>query len=258
LIRQSDYRSNSKYAYEFIGCCQTGIICSRNLLLWQKNKKNKTLSKFDESILRKKNIKLTLEVKKCMAEARRVLPEKHWEDIQKTMQAKSRNKAVKFNNIFTSEMEWYNEQSSSDSESDVDDDMSDEQQNKNHAHVFMTDWEEEEEENNVDKDEDYGDENDAAGEDMLFLPSLIGVVKCEMLGLGEWMKDEKRLREGQANDALERLRDGLAHKALIYRSGLPNAHTTLGKTRLWGNAKLVQAKVRVSFESSLVFLLHLI
>jgi hypothetical protein len=182
------------------------MIFCRNLLIWQKNRKNGTLSKPDETHLRKKKVKLALEIKKCMAEARKVLPEKHWENIQHIMQAISKNQPVNHSDIFVTEMEWYNEQSSSDSDSDIDQDMVNDQQNQRHAHNLMKTWEEVEdgeESNDEDEDEEFEDNDNLGGEDMLFLPSLIGVARCKMFGLEEWMKDEERLQEGQANDALE-------------------------------------------------------
>lgn len=106
-------------------------------------------------------------------------------------------------------------------------------------------------------DEEYSDTDDSEDDfgnnrgdrvDQLFLPSLLGWNVCAELKLERWMKDELALREGQANDALESLRDGLAHKALIYRSALPKASTTIGRTRIWGNAKLVNIQVRLLYQ----------
>lgn len=75
------------------------------------------------------------------------------------------------------------------------------------------------------------------------LPSLLGRVRSEQLGLTSLVQQEVLLRKGTAHDALEELRISLAHKAAIFRTDLRHAKATGGKSRAWGNVRLVEAKV---------------
>jgi len=53
---------------------------------------------------------------------------------------------------------------------------------------------------------------------MIFMPSSLQHADLQRLGLKPMAQQERELRKGQANDALEGLRLALGHKALLYRS----------------------------------------
>lgn len=57
----------------------------------------------------------------------------------------------------------------------------------------------------------------------LLMPSTIGKEACVRLGLMEVMDKEIALREGQANDALEGLRQGIGEKSFMFRERLRHA-----------------------------------
>ena len=106
-----------------------------------------------------------------------------------------------------------------------------------------------------DSDSDDSDEDlDDAGDDIdirlneaynliLPLPSILGMSIFEDSELQHLIAHELQLREGQANDALEKLRNGLAHKALIYRTELRHMTSNDGRTCLHNNLKLIEVKV---------------
>src|ERR1700676_1925861 len=59
----------------------------------------------------------------------------------------------------------------------------------------------------------------------LLLPSNLGMALCDQHGYSAFVKQEKTLRTGQANDALQGIRLGLSKKATIFRVGLRRAKT---------------------------------
>ena len=65
----------------------------------------------------------------------------------------------------------------------------------------------------------------------LLLPSTIGRETCMNLGLAEIMNKEIALQEGQANDALEGLRQGIGEKSFLFREHVRLAEGIKQKTR---------------------------
>jgi hypothetical protein len=75
-------------------------------------------------------------------------------------------------------------------------------------------WEGVDDEDYVDVEEDFIEDN---LEDLpLFMPSSMAVEKLMQAGLTGLMQEEICLRQGQANDSLQKLRTHLGHKALLY------------------------------------------
>ncbi|KAH9829298.1 uncharacterized protein C8Q71DRAFT_718422 [Rhodofomes roseus] len=67
----------------------------------------------------------------------------------------------------------------------------------------------------------------------LLLPSTLGKVRLEELGKVEMGRRELRLREGQANDALHRLRMALGMKSVLFRTKVRLANSQRTKTRAY-------------------------
>jgi hypothetical protein len=78
----------------------------------------------------------------------------------------------------------------------------------------------------------------------LVLPSNLGLETCQAHGLSTFVKQEKCLRIGQANDALRGLRLGLSKKAVIFREGMRTAKTKTRKLRSWDHIHMVDVNVR--------------
>ena len=68
----------------------------------------------------------------------------------------------------------------------------------------------------------------------LYLPSTLALSQRKSLGLQELGNMELQLREGQANDLLERLRECLAEKSLKFRTEVRPANSQKKVTRAWG------------------------
>jgi hypothetical protein len=75
------------------------------------------------------------------------------------------------------------------------------------------------------------------------LPSNLGPVRCEELGLTHLMKEETTLREGQANDALHAIRVHLGDKAVIFRNTVRSAKSQASSTRAWTQVRSVETTV---------------
>ncbi|KAG1895644.1 uncharacterized protein F5891DRAFT_984083 [Suillus fuscotomentosus] len=98
-------------------------------------------------------------------------------------------------------------------------------------------------------DEDYSDLDDDHNPDpdpethhasifqpeltILPLPSNLGIVRCNELGLTDLMKEETAFREGQANDALHAIRVHLGDKAVIFWNTIRSAKSQASSTRAW-------------------------
>ena len=67
----------------------------------------------------------------------------------------------------------------------------------------------------------------------LHLPSVVGMERLADLGMMRLAKLELRLREGQANDALHRIRMAIGLKSVAFRSKVRNANSQQKKTRAW-------------------------
>ncbi|KIK31764.1 hypothetical protein CY34DRAFT_36943, partial [Suillus luteus UH-Slu-Lm8-n1] len=85
---------------------------------------------------------------------------------------------------------------------------------------------------------------DVAAEAMrIWMPSSIPHQDALALGLGALHAEELQLRQGQANDCLEKLRQALGHKAIIYRQHFRSADSTWVGTRSKQEAHRCQIKI---------------
>jgi len=111
-----------------------------------------------------------------------------------------------------------------------------------------------------DEYEDYSDADDDRDHDpdvhgafkfqpeltVIPLPSNLGRVRCEELGLAHLMREETALREGQANDALHSIRVHLGDKAVIFRNTVRSAKSQASSTRAWTQVRSVETAVNVN------------
>jgi len=88
------------------------------------------------------------------------------------------------------------------------------------------------------------DDDLAAERQALLLPSNLGLEVCEEQGYMAFVKQEKTLRMGQANDALQGIRLGLSRKAIIFRQDIRKATTKKKKLRSWDQIISVDVNVR--------------
>ncbi|KAG1849570.1 hypothetical protein C8R48DRAFT_750224 [Suillus tomentosus] len=111
-------------------------------------------------------------------------------------------------------------------------------------------------------DEDYSDLDDDHNPDpdpethhasifqpeltILPLPSNLGIVRCNELGLTDLMKEETALCEGQANDALHAIRVHLGDKAVIFRNTIRSAKSQASSTRAWTQVRSVEMVVNLN------------
>ncbi|KAG2341410.1 hypothetical protein BDR05DRAFT_949739 [Suillus weaverae] len=65
------------------------------------------------------------------------------------------------------------------------------------------------------------------------LPSNLGAERCEALGIGDLVRQEITLREGQANDMLHAIRVHLANEAVLFRTTVRLAKSQATTTRAW-------------------------
>jgi len=79
---------------------------------------------------------------------------------------------------------------------------------------------------------------------MLYLPSNFTLQQREEYGLQGPGNAEYELREGQANDSLERLRECLAEKSLRFRKEVRPAKSQRKMTRAWDSVHRVDDQVR--------------
>jgi hypothetical protein len=94
-------------------------------------------------------------------------------------------------------------------------------------------------------DNDDNDEQVEFAENLaLVMPSTLSAEHCLHLGLGILMEQEIKLREGQANDALEQLRTALAVKSLLYRTTIRHRPSNKTSTRSWSAINRADAKIR--------------
>jgi len=78
----------------------------------------------------------------------------------------------------------------------------------------------------------------------LLLPSSIGVQACREAGYSTFVRQERTLRVGQANDALQGLRLALSRKAVIFREGVRTAKSKTRKLRSWDQILMVDVNVQ--------------
>jgi hypothetical protein len=78
------------------------------------------------------------------------------------------------------------------------------------------------------------------------LPSNIGLSQCSHMGAEDLIAVEIELRQGQANDALERLRVHLSHKAILFRSVVRTAKSQSKSTRAWSQVTSVGNAIKTN------------
>jgi hypothetical protein len=79
---------------------------------------------------------------------------------------------------------------------------------------------------------------------VLYLPSNFTIQQREEYGLQELGSMEYELREGQANDSLERLRECLAEKSLRFRTEVRPAKSQKKMTRAWDSIHRVEHQIK--------------
>lgn len=77
----------------------------------------------------------------------------------------------------------------------------------------------------------------------LTLPSNLGLEACQDAGLPDLIEKEFKLRQGQANDALQGVRSALGEKSFLYRSDLRLADSKVKKTRSWTRLMKINQKL---------------
>jgi hypothetical protein len=98
--------------------------------------------------------------------------------------------------------------------------------------------------NDIPDDDDPDEQVEWAEHLALVMPSTFTAEHCLSLGLGILMQQEIKLREGQANDALEELRTALAEKSLLYRTKIRGRPSQKTATRSWSAIKRADVKIR--------------
>ena len=78
----------------------------------------------------------------------------------------------------------------------------------------------------------------------LYLPSAFTASQRRSLGWKELESMELQLREGQANDLLERLRECLAEKSLRFRTEVRPANSQKKVTRAWGSVHRMDNQIK--------------
>lgn len=73
----------------------------------------------------------------------------------------------------------------------------------------------------------------------LFLPSTFGHAACSAANVQAIAKKERKLRVGQANDALHQLRLAIGQKSFMFRTRLRNARSKTRKTKAWDDINAV-------------------
>ena len=92
--------------------------------------------------------------------------------------------------------------------------------------------------------EDEGDAEIPAERLDVWLPSSFTEAERGHMGFGQVADVEAELREGQANDALEALRAGLAEKSLRFRTEVKPAKSQKTMTRAWDSIHKADKQVR--------------
>ena len=78
----------------------------------------------------------------------------------------------------------------------------------------------------------------------LYLPSTFTASQRNSLGWQKPGKMELQLREGQANDLLEKLRECLAEKSLRFRTQVRSANSQKKATRAWGSVHRMDNQIK--------------
>lgn len=111
----------------------------------------------------------------------------------------------------------------------------------------FTGWEDDEEDKSSDiweEDEENEEENPENPETTpICMPSSLKLEDIQKFELGILASQELELRKGQAGDCLQSLRMALGHKAVLYRTKVRRAKTSVDKTRIWDDIKAITIKV---------------
>jgi hypothetical protein len=81
-------------------------------------------------------------------------------------------------------------------------------------------------------------------ERQILLPSALGHLKCAELGYAKLARKELKIREGQANDALQAIRMAIGEKSFRFRKQLRNATSKTQKTRSWDSIHTATKRLR--------------
>jgi len=103
-----------------------------------------------------------------------------------------------------------------------------------------------------DENEDEDDEWEVDGESeenlpervKLLLPSTLTASQRTKFGIGAVAEQEIELREGQANDALDGIRNTLAQVSLVFRTQVRNSKSVYTRTRSWGKVQQTNSQVQ--------------
>jgi hypothetical protein len=101
-------------------------------------------------------------------------------------------------------------------------------------------------------DEDFFDEEDDNDEaisdhpEVVILPLPSNIISAKLGPSHECLRSvERELRKGQANDALEGLRMGLANKSLLLLTDVNKSTSTKESTRAWASVRNAQSQILV-------------
>ena len=108
----------------------------------------------------------------------------------------------------------------------------------------FTGWEEDDDDQSTDLwEEDEEESLETPETTPICMPSSLQPEDIQRLGLGIMAAQELELRKGQASDCLQSLRMALGHKAVLYRTKVRTAKTSMDKTRIWDDIKAITSKV---------------
>lgn len=97
--------------------------------------------------------------------------------------------------------------------------------------------------------DEWVDDEDYPEKSILLMPSALGKDECGKIEWEKMMEQELELRIAQANNALEKLRLALGHKAAVYKLGVRKSKSQATKTR--SRSDLDQADKTVQKHSKL-------
>jgi hypothetical protein len=103
-----------------------------------------------------------------------------------------------------------------------------------------------------DGDEDTDDEWEVDAESEENSPEAVKLLLSSALTTSQWTKfklhamveQERELQEGQANDALEGIRNSLAQVSLVFRTQVQNSKSVYTRTRSWGKVQQTNSQVQ--------------
>ncbi|KAI1784147.1 hypothetical protein LXA43DRAFT_1101707 [Ganoderma leucocontextum] len=76
------------------------------------------------------------------------------------------------------------------------------------------------------------------------LPSTVGIRVLMQYNMADLVQKERKLREGQMNDALQGIRTGIGYKSLLYRAKVRNASSYRAKLRSFDDVHIADEGVR--------------